>query len=115
MSPQSYEVNLVRVENAFTVETAGSVKQQLSNLLDRPGHVVLDLGEATVDSAGLGAMLSMQRFLELRGRKLLLVSNSLDFQGLLDRSGAAGSVTVFADAAAAVNAVLAGVAPVLAS
>jgi anti-anti-sigma regulatory factor len=108
-------VNLVRVDSAFTIETAVRLKQQLSTLLERPGHVVLDLRGAILDSAGLGAVLSIQRFLELRGRRLLLVSSDPQFIGLLDRSGAAGSVTLFPDAGEAVNHVLSGPAPALAA
>jgi len=113
MQPLSCEVTLVRVGSAVTFETVSRVKQQLASLLDAPGHVILDLRDAILDSAGLGVVLSMQRVLELRGRTLLIVADDPQFFRLLERSGVTGALTLFRDAGEAVNHVLALSAPAL--
>jgi len=106
MQPLSWEVTLVRVESPFTMETAYLVKEQLTPLLGRPGDIVLDLRAASLDSAGLGAVLCMQRQLELRERRLLVVATDPQFLGLMERAGVKGALPLFADAGKAVDSVL---------
>ncbi len=103
MVPRSWEVTFVRVESAFTLETAVLLKEQLSPVLSRAGHVVMDLRGALLDSSGLGAVLSMQRHLELKGRRLLVVSGDPQFLSLLDRAGVSGALSLFPDAEQAVH------------
>ena len=45
-------VTCVRVATQFDVDTAADVKLELKPLLTKPGHVVLDLRGATMDSTG---------------------------------------------------------------
>jgi anti-anti-sigma regulatory factor len=114
MQPNNWEVTFVRLERAFTFETAAQVKEELSPLLARPGDLVLDLRGATLDSAGLGAILSMQRKLHLANRKLLVVADS-PFLGLLDRTGTREAVSLFQDASQAVNHALEAARPAVVS
>ena len=103
MMPRSWEVTFVRVEDAFTLETAVLLKEQLSPVMSRPGHVVMDLRGASLDSTGLGAVLSMQHRLELSGRRLLVVSEDPQFLDLLDRAGVPDILSLFRDAEQAVH------------
>ncbi len=93
----NWEATLVGLENAFTLDTASSIKGQLSPVLSRVGDVIVDIRGASLDSAGLGALLSLQRRLELQDRHLLVVGGNPEFLGLLERTGATDSLTVFAD------------------
>lgn len=89
------EVTVARLDCAFDQDTALRVKEQLSSLFCRPGHVVLDLQEARLDSVGLGAILSLQRKLELQGRRLFVVSDAGPFRELLARAGVSDCLTLF--------------------
>jgi anti-anti-sigma regulatory factor len=100
--PLVQEVTFARVDSAFTRDTALRIKEQLSPVFQRPGPVVLDIAAADVDSVGLGAMLSMQRRLELQGRRLLVVSDDPAFHTLLERAEVVHCLTLFPHADAAV-------------
>jgi anti-anti-sigma factor len=103
MEPQSWEATLVRVESAFNVETAGPVRARLAALVSRPGDLILDLRGTTLDSSGLGALLSLQRRLEAQGRQLLVVATDPQFLALLERAGVPGTLSLFADAEQAIR------------
>jgi anti-anti-sigma factor len=103
MEPRSWEVTIVRVESELNLETVASVKRQLTSLLGRCGHVILDLREATLDSSGLGAVLSLQRHLELQERRLLVIARDPRFFSLLDSAGAGSALAVFPDADRAIE------------
>jgi anti-anti-sigma factor len=96
--PAIQEITFARLESNLNGETLAWIREQLSPLLRRPGHVVLDLRNASLDSAGLGALLSMQRMLELQGRRLLVVATDPGFQSLLDVTGARAALNLYADA-----------------
>jgi anti-anti-sigma regulatory factor len=91
------EVTFARVEEPFTSETAVRVKESLSPLLVGPGHVVLDLRSAQMDGVGLGALLSLQRKLELQGRALFVVTTDPAFGALIEAAGAGASLTLFSE------------------
>jgi anti-anti-sigma factor len=103
MHPRSWELTFVSVESDLDFDSVARVKAQLSSLLDRGGHVVMDLRAATLDSSGLGAVLSLQRQLELQGRRLLVVSRDPGFLSLLDTAGARGALQLFPDAEQAIK------------
>lgn len=92
------EVTFARVDCAFDTDTAVRIKEQLTPLLHRPGHVVLDLREARLDSAGLGALLTIQRRLEAQGRRLFVVNDDPGFRDLLERAEVADCLTLFDEA-----------------
>ena len=102
MLRQSWEVTFVRLESPFDAETSAQVKQTLQGILGRPGHVVLDLRGTTLDSTGLGALLGMQRQLEVRGRRLLVIATDPQFMALLQRAGVPHALALFPDAEQAV-------------
>ena len=103
MQPQSWQVTFVCVGHGFDVDTASQVRTELLPLLLRQGHVVLDLRDAVLDSSGLGAVLSLQRRLELQNRKLMVVATDPQFLALLERAGVAGVLSLFNDAEQAVR------------
>jgi anti-anti-sigma factor len=103
MQPCSWEVTVVCVEHAIDGDNVRELKQQLSHLLSRTGHVVLDLRDATLDGSGLGSVLSLQRQLELQGRRLLVVSDDPRFRGLLEATGVSSTLSLFQDAEQAVS------------
>jgi anti-anti-sigma factor len=94
MQVQNLELTLVRVGTPVDHQHAVGVRKRLDPLLTRPGHVVLDLRESRLDSRGLGVILSMQRRLELQGRRLYIIADDPDFLGLLDRTGAAPALVL---------------------
>lgn len=97
------KVNLARVGTAFDVDTLGEVKAQLTPLLTRQGHVVLDLRGARLDSSGLGAVLSLQRKLHLQGRGLFVVTECAEFRRLLETVEATHALTLYSDLEHALN------------
>jgi len=90
-----HEVTFARVEEPFTHETARRVKEQLSPVLAGPGNVVLDLRRAELDGVGLGALLSIQRKLELQGRSLFVVTADAAFHALVEASGVTSALALF--------------------
>jgi len=102
------EITFLVLDGDITLDTAGRVRDRLKPLLEREGHVVLDLRGARLDSVGLGVLLSLQRHLELRERRLALISGEPGFLALLDRAGARAAVAVFTRADHAVEHVRAG-------
>ena len=93
--PLLREVTFARVEDAMDTQTVDSVRDYLNGLLSRPGHVVLDLRRARVDSAGLGAVLSMQHKLDLQGRRLFVVTDDASFHSLLENAGVPHALALF--------------------
>lgn len=97
------DLTFARVEEPFTLETAPRVRDLLSPLLDAAGHVVLDLRSPQLDSVGLGALLSIQRKLELQGRSLFVVTADPEFRALVDAAGVSEALTVFSEVEQAIR------------
>ncbi len=95
------DVVFLRLAGRSRRNPAWSVRDQLAPALDHSGHVVLDLQNTSVDTDVLGVLFSFQRRLELKERRLLLVTTDPRFFHLLERAGVANALTVFADAEAA--------------
>lgn len=87
MMEKSWEITVVGVEDEFDLDSVSNVKKRLRGVLERSGPVVLDLRTALLDSTGLGAVLSLQRQLELQRRPLFIVSDDARFHRLLDLTG----------------------------
>ena len=98
MGPDGCEILFVRLKSDITSETRVRVRETLRPLLDREGHLLLDMRGASVDLRGLSLILSLQRRLELCERRLALVSEEPGFLELVERAGAAGALAVFAHA-----------------
>lgn len=96
MRSDGCDITFVSLRSEITLETSSRVRKTLAPLLERAGHVIVDLRGATVDSSGLGVLLSLQRRLELQERRLALVTSEAHFFALLERVGAQGSLAVFA-------------------
>jgi len=103
MHTANWDVTFVRIQTPFVAETSGEVKRYVWPFLARTGHVVLDLRGATLDSTGLGAVLGMQRHLELHERRLLVVANDPQFLSLVERAGVMHALSLFSDAEQAVQ------------
>ena len=101
MRSGSWEVTLVCVRDAVDTGAVAEVKERFNALLERDGDVILDVRGAAVDSTGLGAMLSLQRQLELRERRLLVVTQGASLLTLLDTAGATGALALYPDVEAA--------------
>jgi anti-anti-sigma regulatory factor len=103
MRSGSWEVTLVCVQHALETGTVAEVKERFNTLLERHGDVILDVRGAAVDSTGLGAVLSLQRQLELRDRRLLVVTQGASLLTLLDTAGATGALALYPDVEAAMR------------
>lgn len=103
MQACSWEVTLVRVESSLGAETTAKIRTHSSSLLAGPGHVIVDLRDAAVDSSGLCAVLSLARRLELQGRRLLVVATDPQLLSLLDRTGITGAFPLFRDMETAIQ------------
>ena len=103
MVEQSWEVTYVKFERSLDLESLAESRERLSGVLARDGHVVLDLRSAELDSTGLGAVLSLQRKLELQDRVLFVVSNEPAFLRLLEVTGVKSVLRIVADAEEAVR------------
>jgi anti-anti-sigma factor len=103
MVEQSWEITYVKFERALDLESLSESRERLRSILTRDGHVVLDLRTAELDSTGLGAVLSLQRKLELQQRLLFVVSSDPAFLRLLEVTGVASVLRVVADAEEAVR------------
>jgi anti-anti-sigma factor len=103
MRSGTWEVTLVCVQDALETGTVGEVKERFSALLDRDGDVILDVRGVRMDSTGLGAILSLQRQLELRERRLLVVTQGASLLTLLDSAGAKGALALYPDVEAAMR------------
>lgn len=101
--PLIQDLTFARVEEPFTLETAPRVRDLLSPVLDAAGHVVLDLRSPELDSVGLGALLSIQRKLELQGRSLFVVTADPDFRALVEAAGVTDSLAIFTEVEQAVR------------
>lgn len=99
----TWEMTLVGVDEALDAQTAPHVKERLRKVLDRPGPVVLDLRSATVDSTGLGTVLSLQRKLELQNRRLLVISTDPYLHRLLTVTGVGATLCVLGDVDEAID------------
>jgi anti-anti-sigma factor len=77
------------------VDTAADVKLELKPLISKPGHIVLDLRGATLDSTGLGVVISMKWRLEQAGRRLIVVGDGHSLNQLIERAGVANYLTVY--------------------
>lgn len=97
MRSASWGVTFIGVDHAVDSETAAAVRTRLDPLLGQGSHVVLDIRGAGVDGAGLGAILSLQRQLELHGQRMLLVSRDPQFLTLVERAGVSAAFSVFGD------------------
>lgn len=97
MQSSGSPITLVRPTHDLTVETMRHTRAELAGLLDEPGHVLLDLRAVSLDSTGLGAVLSLQRQLELLERRLAVIGTDPAFMTLLDRTGALDALTLFAE------------------
>ncbi len=95
MTPAHSEVTVFHVENTLDMDTAPHMKDRFLSVLTRPGNVVLDLRRATLDSTGLGAVLSLQRLLDVRGRRLLVVADDPRFLSLLQHAGVEHALTLY--------------------
>jgi len=94
MMDKSWEITVVGVEDALDLDSVSHVKERLRSVLERSGPVVLDLRSAVLDSTGLGAVLSLQRRLDLQDRLLLVVSDDARFHRLLDITGVRAALRV---------------------
>jgi anti-anti-sigma factor len=99
----NWEITLVGVDEALDAQTAPIVKERLREVLDRPGPVVLDLRTASVDSTGLGTVLSLQRKLELQNRRLMVISNDPYLHRLLAVTGVGATLCVLRDVDEAID------------
>lgn len=88
-------VTCVRVASPFDVDTAAEVKLELKPLISKPGHIVLDLRGASVDSTGLGVVISMKWRLEQAGRRLLVVGDGHSLTQLIERAGVGNYLPVY--------------------
>lgn len=100
---KSWEITVVGVEDALDLDSVSYVKERLHAVLERSGPVVLDLRAALLDSTGLGAVLSLQRRLELQERSLFVVSDSAQFHRLLDLTGVRAALRVVRNADEAIS------------
>ncbi|MFN3650176.1 MAG: STAS domain-containing protein [Armatimonadota bacterium] len=96
----SPEILIVQFTQPADAESPAGLKQRLLAAVEHPGHVVLDLRPVRLDAGRLGVILSLQRRLELQGRRLV-VAGSADLTLLLERAGAEQALTVFPDPAQA--------------
>lgn len=94
MMDKSWEITVVGVDDTFDLDSVPKVKERLRAVLERTGPVVLDLRSAILDSTGLGAVLSLQRRLELQERLLFVVSDDARFHRLLDLTGVRAALCV---------------------
>jgi anti-sigma B factor antagonist len=90
----SWEITVVGLEETLDARSAPQVKERFQQVLDRPGPVVLDLRASTLDSTGLGSVLSLQRRLELQERRLVVVSDDPYFHRLLQVTGVNSAICV---------------------
>ncbi len=69
--------------------SSGSLLRRLTEISERsPGDLVLDMSAVVfMDSSGLRAMLTVQRALELEGRRLIMVNPSPPVRRLLAITG----------------------------
>jgi anti-anti-sigma factor len=88
-------VTCVRVATPFDVETAADVKLELKPLISKPGHIVLDLRGASLDSTGLGVVISMKWRLEQAGRRLMVVGDGPSLGQLIERAGVSNYLSVY--------------------
>lgn len=88
-------VTCVRVASQFDVDTAADVRSELKPLISKPGHIVLDLRGASLDSTGLGVVVSMKWRLEQSGRRLLVVGDGHSLNQLIERAGVANYLPVY--------------------
>lgn len=95
---QQEDVFLVRFARPAEVENVPAMKRHLWPALEGSGPVLLEIGPVRLDPRRLGVILSLQRYLELQGRVLLVVSTAPEFFTLLERSGAGNALTLFEDA-----------------
>lgn len=93
----------MRLSCVLKVESPAQVKEQLALLEDRPGHLVLDLRGAELDSAALGTVLWLHRQLELKDRRLAIVATDPQFLSLIERTGVHRTLSVFDDTEQAVR------------
>jgi len=93
---KSWEITVLGVEDALDLDSVSHLKERLRSVLERTGPVVLDLRSAILDSTGLGAVLSLQRRLDLQDRLLLIVSDDARFHRLLDLTGVRAALQVVA-------------------
>lgn len=103
MRSASWGVTFIGVDQAVDSETAAAVRTRLNPVLGQGGHVVLDLRGAGVDGEGLGAILSIQRQLEVHGQRMLLVSEDPRFLSLVERAGVSAAFSVFGDSESALT------------
>jgi anti-anti-sigma factor len=103
MVGSSWEVTFIGVEDALDVISAPQVHERLRDLLERRGPVALDLRSVSLDSAGLGAVLSLQRRLELQNRRLIVVADDDYLDRLLEATGVGKMLCVVRDADEAVR------------
>lgn len=99
----TWEITLVGVDEALDAHTAPQVKERIRGIMDRTGPVVLDLRSVTVDSTGLGTILSIQRRLELKDRRLLVVSDDPYLHRLLAVTGVGATLCVVRDVEEAIQ------------
>lgn len=97
MQSSGAPVTILRLSDDLTVDRMREMRAEVLAALQAPGHLVLDMREVSLDSTGLGAVLSLQRQLELQERRLAVVSNDPGFISLLDRAGALAALTLFSD------------------
>jgi anti-anti-sigma factor len=88
-------VTCVRVASRFDTDTAADVKLELKPLISKPGHIVLDLRGALLDSTGLGVVVSLKWRLEQDGRRLLVVGDGHSLNRLIERAGVANYLPVY--------------------
>lgn len=97
------EIEVVSVHHALNPVTNARIREELTPLLSRTGCVVLDLRNACLDSASLGAVLSIQCRLKYQGRALYVVNPDPAFHHLLEVTGADGALEVFTDVESAMR------------
>ena len=97
MQSSGAPVTILRLSDDLTVDRMREMRSEVRAALAAPGHLVLDVREVALDSTGLGALLSLQRQLELQERRLAIVSDDPAFISLLDRSGVLAAITLFSD------------------
>ena len=90
-------VTCMRVAKRMDVETVADIRLELKPLLSTPGHVVLDLRGARMDTSGLGAVISMKWRLEQLGRKLVVVGDEPGLRSLVERAGVGCYLPVYTD------------------
>lgn len=97
MQSSGAPVTILRLSDDLTVDRMREMRAEVLAALKAPGHLVLDVREVSLDSTGLGAVLSLQRQLELQERLLAVVSDDPAFISLLDWTGALAAVTLFSE------------------